>query len=394
MKLVDRRTLPFFVLGLGLLGAAALVATRPTVQPSPPEARVPLVRVQPVAIEDVRLSVHTHGEVRPRTESGLVPEVSGSVLWVSPNLVSGGFFEADEPLLRIDRLDYEVALETARAARARAESDVARAERERKRQRTLADQDVTSASRLDDAETEARAANAALRQAKAALVQAERNLDRTEIRAPYAGRVRDEQVDVGQFVNRGSTLAQIYAVDFAEVRLPIPDEELAHLELSLMPGSNGDGPAVTLSADFAGERREWQGRVVRTEGELDPKSRMVHVIARVDDPYSSSTNRDAPLSVGLFVDATIHGRELTGAVRIPREALRENDRVWVADENDQLRIRRVEVTQRGREEVVVASGLGDGERVILSSLTAPVEGMPVRPFVPEAETVAATEEPS
>jgi multidrug efflux pump subunit AcrA (membrane-fusion protein) len=370
MKLVDRRTLPFFVLGLGLLGAAALVATRPTVEPSPPEARVPLVRVQPVAVEDVRLSVQTHGEVRPRTESGLVPEVSGTVLWVSPNLVSGGFFEAGEPLLRIDRLDYEVARETARAALARAESDVARAERERKRQRSLADQDVTSASRLDDAETEARAASAALRQAKAALLQAERNLDRTEIRAPYAGRVREEQVDVGQF------------------------EELAHLELSLMPGSNGEGPPVTLTADFAGEQRQWEGRVVRTEGELDPKSRMVHVVARVDDPYSSSADGAAPLSVGLFVDATIHGRQLPGAVRIPRAALRENDQVWVADEKDQLRIRSVEVTQKGREEVVVRSGLRHGERVILSSLTAPVEGMPVRPFVPEAETVATTEKPS
>jgi multidrug efflux pump subunit AcrA (membrane-fusion protein) len=206
--------------------------------------------------------------------------------------------------------------------------------------------------------------------------------------------VREEQVDVGQFVNRGSALAQIYAVDFAEVRLPIPDEELAHLELSLMPGSNGEGPPVTLTADFAGEQRQWEGRVVRTEGELDPKSRMVHVVARVDDPYSSSADGAAPLSVGLFVDATIHGRQLPGAVRIPRAALRENDQVWVADEKDQLRIRSVEVTQKGREEVVVRSGLRHGERVILSSLTAPVEGMPVRPFVPEAETVATTEKPS
>jgi RND family efflux transporter MFP subunit len=394
MKLLDRRILPFFVLGLGLLGAAALIATRPRVESIPPAARVPLVRVQPVVVEDVRLAVHTHGEVRPRNESGLVPEVSGAVLWVSPNLVSGGFFEADEPLLRIDPLDYEVALETARAARARAESDVARAERELTRQRTLAEQDVTSASRLDDAETNSRAAAAALRQAKAALVQAERNLDRSEIRAPYAGRVRDEQVDVGQFVNRGSTLAHVYAVDFAEVRLPIPDQELAHLELSLVPGNNGEGPPVTLSADFAGQRREWQGRVVRTEGELDPKSRMVHVVARVDDPYGSSASGSAPLSVGLFVDATIHGRELAGAVRIPRAALREGDRVWVADAKDQLRIRRVEVAQRSRDEVVVKSGLGSGDRIILSSLTAPVEGMPVRPFVPEAEAVATTEDPS
>ncbi|MEN8159631.1 MAG: efflux RND transporter periplasmic adaptor subunit [Myxococcota bacterium] len=391
MKLLDRRTLPFAILALGLLAAAILIATRPRVAPNPPAARVPLVRVQSVAVEDLRLSVHTHGEVKPRTESNLVPEVSGVVLWVSPNLVSGGFFEADEPLLRIDPLDYEVALETARATLARAESDVARAERELGRQRSLAEQDVTSVSRLDDAETNERAVRAALRQAKAALVQAERNLERTEIRAPYAGRVRDEQVDVGQFVNRGSSLARIYAVDFAEVRLPIPDEELAHLELVLVPGSNGDGPPVTLSAQFAGQRREWQGRVVRTEGELDPKSRMVHVVARVDDPYRPADADSPPLSVGLFVEAVSHGREVEGAVRVPRAALREGGRVWVADAEDQLRIRSVEIAQHGRDEVIVRSGLADGERVILSSLIAPVDGMPVRPFVPEAETTAAPE---
>jgi multidrug efflux pump subunit AcrA (membrane-fusion protein) len=154
MKLLDRRTLPFFVLGLGLLGAAALIATRPQVAPNAPTPRVPLVRVQPVVVEDVRLTVRTHGEVRPRTESGLVPEVSGSVVWMSPNLVSGGFFEAGEPLLRIDPLDYEVALETARAALARAESDVARAERELRRQSSLAERSwfarspaISSASR-------------------------------------------------------------------------------------------------------------------------------------------------------------------------------------------------------------------------------------------------------
>jgi RND family efflux transporter MFP subunit len=392
MKLLDRRTLPFAILAVGLLAAAILIATRPRVAPNPPAARIPLVRVQPVTVEDLRLTVHTHGEVKPRTESNLVPEVSGTVLWVSPNLVSGGFFEAGEPLLRIDRLDYEVALETARANLARAESDLAQAKRELARQRSLAEQDVTSTSRLDDAETNERAAGAALRQAKAALVQAERNLERTEIRAPYTGRIRDEQVDVGQFVNRGATLARIYAVDFAEVRLPIPDEELAHLDLSLVRGSDGDGPLVTLSAQFAGQRREWQGRVVRTEGELDPKSRMVHVVARVDDPYRPAEADSAPLTVGLFVDAVIHGRELSGVVRIPRAALREGGRVWVADAEDQLRIRTVEIAQQGRDDVVVRAGLTDGDRVILSSLTAPVEGMPVRPFVPETETAAMPEE--
>jgi RND family efflux transporter MFP subunit len=392
LTLLDRRTLPFVILALGVLATFVLIATRPRVEPSPPEVRVPLVRVLPVTTETLRLSVHTHGEVRPRTESDLVPEVSGTVRWASPSLVSGGFFDAGEPLLRIDPLDYEVALESARATRARAESDVARAERELARQRSLAEQDVTSAARLDDAETSARAVHAALRQAEAALLQAERNLARCEIRAPYAGRVREEQVDVGQFVNRGAPVARIYAVDFAEVRLPIPDEELAHLDLALVRSADDGGPEVTLHADFAGRRQAWTGRVVRTEGELDPKTRMVHVVARVDDPYRPAQPGAAPLSVGLFVDAEIHGRELAGAVRIPRAALREGDRVFLADAEDRLRIRSVEVAQRGREEIVIRGGLATGERVILSALSVPVDGMPVRPAEPDAPAVAASEE--
>ena len=392
MTLLDRRTLPLVILALGTLATVVLIATRPRVEPSPPEARVPLVRVLPVATETLRLSVHTHGEVRPRTESDLVPEVSGTVLWASPNLVSGGFFGASEPLLRIDPLDYEVALESARATRARAESDLSRAEREVARQRAFAEHEVASAARLDDAETDARAARAALRQAEAALVQAERNLARSELCAPYAGRVRDEQVDVGQFVNRGTPVARIYAVDFAEVRLPILDEELAHLDLALVPGAGADGPEVTLHADFAGRRQTWTGRVVRTEGELDPKTRMVHVVARVDEPYRPAEPGAAPLSVGLFVDAEIHGRELAGAVRIPRAALREGDRVWLADAEDRLRIRPVEVAQRGREEVVIRGGLAAGERVILTALSVPIDGMPVRPAEPEAPAVAVSEE--
>ncbi len=389
MTWLDRRTLPLAILALGIGAAALLIATRPRVAPIPPEARVPLVRVLEVEPQTLRLSVHTHGEVRPRTESDLVPEVSGTVRWISPSLVSGGFFAAGEPLLRIDRLDYEIALEAARATRARAESDAARAERELERQRTLAQRDIASAARLDDAESAARSAAAALRQAQAARVQAERNLERTELRAPYAGRVRSAQVDLGQFVSRGAPVARIYAVDFAEVRLPIPDDALAHLDLALLPGEELPGPEVRLRADFAGRLQQWTGRVVRTEGELDPKTRMVHVVARVDDPYRPAEPGAAPLSVGLFVDAEIAGREVENAVRIPRAALREGARIWVADAEDRLRILPVEVVQRGRDEVVIRGALAPGTRVILSALAVPVEGMPVRPSDGAAPALAA-----
>jgi RND family efflux transporter MFP subunit len=417
---VDRRVwLPFAILGIGILGVAALVATRPRVEPAPPRIEAPLLRVVQVEPQPVQFTVRTQGTVMPRTESELVPQVSGEVVWVSPSLVSGGFFEEGQPLVRIDRADYEAELESARAGAARAESEYHRASKERERQRRLADRSVASEARIDDSENAFRVAEAALREAKAHLDRAERDLERTELRAPYAGRVRTERVDVGQFVTRGVAIATIYAVDYAEVRLPIPDRELAYVDLPLAyrPEVGSDegpetaamdgGSPVRLRAEFAGREHVWTGRIVRTEGEIDPKSRMIHAVARVEDPYAREAGSERPpLAVGLFVEADILGRRVDEAVVLPRAALRRDEAgpgeaardghfVLVVDEESRLEFRPVEVLRTERERVVIGAGLAAGERVCVSPLRAPVEGMKVRiagegPGLPETGTSAGS----
>ncbi len=379
-----RWILPVAVLGGGLALTLLLLATPPEVERRPAEARVPLVRVVTVETGRVPLHVTTHGTVTPRTESELVPEISGPVTWVSPALVPGGFFEQGEPLLRIDPIDFELAREQARADLARATSEAERARKELGRQRTLAERNVASAARLDDAENAGRIAEAAVRQARASLAVAERNLERSEIHAPYDGRVREEHVDVGQFVSRGAPIATLYAVDYAEVRLPVADEELAYVDLPLsfrdrVPDGQS-GARVRLRAAFAGRDHVWEGRVVRTEGEIDPRSRMVHVVARVEDPYGISVEGRPPLKVGLFVEAEIEGRVLENAAVLPREALREGNRVLVVDDEGRLHFRPVEVARVSRDRFVVSGGLADGERVCISQLPAVVEGMQVRPL--------------
>ena len=371
--------LPVLVIAAGIGLALLIFSTRPQVEARPPESVAPLVRVVSVSRGPVSLAVHTHGTIEPRTESALVPEVSGLVVWVSPHLVSGGYFEKGEALLRIDPIDFEVALERARADLARAESEDSRARKELGRQRTLAEQNVASTSRVDDAENAAKVSSAVLRHGKAVLRKARRDLARAEMQAPYRGRVREERVDLGQFVSRGSPIATIYAVDYAEVRLPIADEELAYLDLGLRPGEvNGEGPAVTLRARFAGRERSWQGRVVRTEGEIDPQSRMVRVVAQIEDPLGKVGDDRAPLEVGLFVDAEIQGRTLEDAVVLPREALRNGHQVFVVDSEGRLRFREVEVARVERDQVVVRSGLAAGEQVCISPLATAVDGMIVR----------------
>ena len=373
---------PILALGLGGAVFAALLATRPVIETQPRAALAPLVRVVPVEITEVQLSVRTHGTVTPRSESELIPEVSGAVIWISPALVSGGFFEAGEPLLRIDPRDYEAALEQARALLEQRRSELDRARKNLERRRGLAERKFASDAELDDAQNSQRVAAAALRAARAELDRARRDVERTEIRAPYAGRVRDERVDVGQFLNRGTPIATLYAVDYAEVRLPVPDSELAVLELPSLyqGGADGEsGPEVILRADFAGAGREWRGRIVRTEGEIDAKTRMVHVVARIEDPYGRLAQRPSvPLAVGLFVEAEILGRRVEDVVVLPSAALRAGARVLLVDDAQRLRFREVEVLRAGREHVVIAAGLAEGERVCVSPIEAAVEGMAVR----------------
>ena len=229
-----------------------------------------------------------------------------------------------------------------------------------------------------------RIAEATLRSSQAQLARAERDLARTRILAPYEGRVRSERVDIGQFVNRGNAIATIYATDYAEVRLPINDEELAFLDLPLGPVTQSTQmiPAarVTITARFAGKEHQWPAQVVRTEGELDPQTRMINVVARVESPYAPAAGR-APLAVGLFVDAEIHGRLARDVAVLPRSAVRPDNQVLVVDENNRLHFRQVSLLRLEHDDMLIRIGLEDGEQVCISPMQAVVEGMLVKPVM-------------
>lgn len=373
---------PVAVLLAASAGALALARMAPESEIRRPQVPAPLVRVQSVLPTDTNLVVHSQGTVRPRTESRVVPEVAGRVIWVAPQFVDGGFFEAGATLLKLDSHDYEQAVVRTRAdvaaarlrlAQEEAEADVARKE--------WAELGEGEAPPLTLREPQLENARAAVAAAEAAVDRALRDLERTEITALYAGRVREKSVDVGQYVTPGTVLGTVYAIDRAEIRLPLPDDELAFLDLPLAYRGERtvDGPRVTLSADFAGRRFSWQGRIVRTEGVIDPETRMVHVVAEVDDPYGRGENRDRPpLAVGMYVQAEIEGIRAEGVTIIPRSAVRDDGRVAIADSGDRLRFREIDVLRTTRQEAVVQGGLEAGDRVILSAIDAPVEGMALR----------------
>ncbi len=373
---------PALVLALSILGAFILVATAPSVESKIPDRALSAVRVREPVPQSLRLRVRSQGTVAPRTESALVPEVSGRVIQVSPNLVSGGFFEAGESLLKIEPRSFELAVARAEAALTRAKSEVDFAVDELGRQKGLAARNVASPAELSAARRAEQVAKANLTDARVALDQARWDLERSDVRAPYTGRVRNESVDVGQVVGPGGPVATLYATDYAEIRLPIPDHQLAFLDLPVQPMGEGvSGPAVELRARFAGREHRWQGNVVRTEGEIDPKSRMVHVIARVEDPYGvNPENTDRPaLAVGLFVHAEIEGPMAEDVIVVPRYAMRDADHIIVVDREDKLRIREVDVLRVDGEEVLIRSQLARGERLCVSPLQVAVDGMQVLP---------------
>ena len=384
------------VLILGISGgvAAFMIKARKAPEVRAPEILPPLVRVLAVEKTTRQFNVASQGTVRPRTETTLIPEVSGRVIEVSPSLVNGGFFEKGDVLLRIDPGDYERALITSqsqvrqtevRLAQEEAEAEVAN----REWNELYPDQEAPPLTSRSLQMAEARAAVEA---AKARVLQAEEDLARTVIRAPFAGRVRTKMVDIGQFVTRGQAIAEIYSVDHAEVRLPIRDDDLAYIDLPLVyRGDTGrqPHPKVVLRANFAGDVYEWEGRIERTEGEIDPKTRMVHAVAVVDDPYGQKKNVGRPpLAAGMFVEAEIWGDEVDDVVVLPRSALQDGGYLLVVDDESRVRFRDVDVIRIRGDLVVIGSGLETGETVVLTPLTRVTDKMKVRTSDAEGEEPA------
>jgi len=394
MVIVLKRTLmvvvPVLVLAVGILGYFIMDSTQSEPEQNPPKVIIPVVQVMKVSTESRRLKVKAEGTVAPKTASQLTSEVSGRVIWVSSALATGGFFSIGEVLLKIDPREYELAIIRARSAVAQAKLKLA-AERQ---EAVLAKQEwenlgegtptalVLRKPQIADAE-------ASVAAAEAALDQADYDLERTFVRASYDGRVRSEQVDVGQFVSRGNSLASLYSVDFAEVRLPIADAELAYLNLPLAyrgQTPSKPGPRVILQSEFGGKNHKWIGRIVRTEGEIDPQTRMVHAIVQVKDPYGRGNNQNRPpLAVGMFVEAEIQGKWVKNIVALPRTVLR-GDQVMIIDEDSRLQFRKIEILRLEENEALVLSGLKNGDLVCLSTIEIPVNGMEVRVIEVKTDT--------
>ena len=376
--MTDRKKLllPLIILGAGVLLAAVVIRARPDVERVETRVPAPLVRVEQVSPETRRLTVRSQGTVRPRTESVLVAQVAGRIERVSPAFADGGTLDRGAPLVTIEPRDYQLAVAQREAQVAQAEvlleRERAEAELARQEWEELGRGEPTALTLREPQLAEARAA---VQAAEAALQRARLDLERTTVRAPFSGRIREKRVDVGQYVTPGTPLASVYATDEAEIKLPLPKDDLAFLDLDLgRPIDSSKRPAVTLVAELGGEVRQWDAVLVRADSEFDPQTRMLNLFASVERPLEA----DPALPMGLFVDAHIEGRELGSVVELPRSALRGESQVLVVDDDSRLRFRDVEILRLEPELAIIGAGLSSGDRVCVSPLETVTDGMLVR----------------
>jgi RND family efflux transporter MFP subunit len=368
---------PIAVLIVGVAAAALIASARKAPPRVDRPALGPLVEVVEVQVTDVPVTVSGHGEVSPRVAVDVVPQVPGQVVRVHPSFVAGGFFRAGEVLVVIEPRDYELAVERALAAVARATVTLQREQAEAEVAREEWDElhpGEEPTSGLVVREPQVRQAEAELAAAIADLDVAKLNLERTRISLPFDGVVVSENVDVGQFVGNGNRLATVYGTDVVDVRVPLDSRELAWFDVPT--GRGQQGPRAEVSITLGNGVVAWEGRVTRMEAQVDQSSRMVHVVVEVADPYETTADHPALLP-GTFVDVRIFGRTLSGVVPLPRYAMREGNQVWVFD-GGALRVRDVDVLRADRQQTLISSGLEEGDLVIVSSLDAVTDGMKVR----------------
>ncbi len=371
--------LPISILSVSIVIVIALFAGRSPPPKKPNMVKPRMVQTIIAESEDLQFEVLSQGVVRPRTESNIVAQVSGVIRYISPKFVIGGYFKKGEVLVQIEDVDYQIAIAESKA---RLDGDNARLEQEKARVgQAEKEWALTGRSKkeapalalrlpyLNEAQAKVRGAQADLRNAKL-------SLKRATIRAPYDGILAEKQADLGQFINVGGQLGKAFAVDYAEVRLPLSDRDMAYLDLPSPGKLNQIFPKVAVSAKVANQLRQWTGRIIRTEGLIDEKTRVHYAVVEIDDPYGIlSDSRSSVLSVGTFVNATIEGKWAKSVIRLPREVLKGENTLLVMDDKNTLRVRQVDIVRADTHWIYIRKGIHSGEKVITSSLESRVEGM-------------------
>jgi len=367
-----RKLIAISIILSAFIGMAALISMKQET-PKKPIVNSPMfVEVLYLKPTDITFEIHSQGTVKPKTQTILSAEVSGRIISISKKFIAGGLFKKDDLLMEIDPTDYIVAVTQADALL---------------KQRQIEYNGSKSLQKRGyRAEAELAASKASLAAAKASLFKAEKNLQRTKIRLPYDGLVRTKDSDIGQFVNPGTKLGSTFATQIAEIRLSLTDNDLAFLDLpetGYLNTNKVEGPAVTLSAIRKGKPQQWLGKIIRTEGVVDEKSRVSYAVVQLEDPYRLSTDASSirnnnPLPIGTFVGATIQGRRFSNILKVPRTAVRGKNQLIFINSENRLQIQDVDILRADSKYAYVLNDAKSGNRISITAIESPINGMKVR----------------
>ena len=387
-RLALKIILPLLVLIIGFAGFRMLTHLKNPPDRQQSQQQGVLVDTIKLESSNFQVTVHATGTVRAAQEIALIPEVSGKIISISPQLVNGGQFKQGETLLKIDPSNYLLAVEKAHAEIAQVQVALA-TERERAKialseWERIDISDKGEPGPLVSREIQLKQQQANLAAAQANLQQAQLNLQRTELKAPFNGRITQKQVDLGQYVRSGVSIGKFSGTDRAEIYVPLPYTELQWLTI---PTARSQQMGSTAEIFLPGQQSSsWQGKIVRSLGEIDPTTRMATIIVTVDNPYRQNAAASQPtLEVGMFVDIQLKGKYLDNVISIPRKALRNNQQVWVLDGENRLQIRQVEIARRERDQLLISKGLSSDEQVVITPLSAAADGMLLRQIKQEQQ---------
>ena len=378
--IIGLRIAPILIILIGSFFAFVISVSSPK-----PQKGIELPKPTPVFYEviskkDITLKILTNGEVKPLNEINLISQVSGQIVEAANEFVDGGIIKAGSPLVWIDDRDYKLAVISAESRVAQAskllEREIAESELAKNDWEELG---IGEASPLTLRIPQLKEAEAAEKAALADLEKAKLNLERTVVKLPFQGIIRQKKTGVGQFVGTGSILATAFSTEEVLIALPLTDTELSYLGLPLAYEEEMifSGPKVNFYSLVSNKNSEWTGRIVRTAGSIDPLTRLVYVYAEVINPYQQSP----PLAIGMFVDAVIEGKTIKDGFLIPNSAINNNSKIYIINKSDNLEIREIEVLGTENDNVIIKGEISEGERVVVSPLNNAKDGMALKPIL-------------
>ena len=373
MSVKIKKLLPIIVLSALLLAAYVVTSNPPTAKRGRPSSAPQLsVQVQNLTRSDLAITIDSYGTIQPRTQSKLLPQVSGQIINISAKFRAGGFFEQGDVLVQLDQRDLLAEVKISQAslfsAKQNLSEEQARVEQAKQDWQRLGNSE--QAPELVLRKPQLLAAQAAVFSAQASLAKAELALERSDIVAPYTGRILSKSVDVGQVVSVGTELAEIYAVDYVEIRLPLKNKDLPYMvlpESSRFADENAqEQPLVTIHSDLV-TRQSWRGKVVRTEGAFDQASQQLFVVAQIDDPYGKNDTDSLPLKIGQYVSAKIVGKVIKDALTVPNRAIYQGSYVYIVEDNI-LKRKNITISWQNDEVAMIESGLATNQLLVLTPL--------------------------